>query len=167
MFILWIVGTSLILLGVGTSSCATRCGRCAGWRAPPTPSARDATSRTSSREGAREVQPAALAFLAMRNRIQRQIAQRTAMLAGVSHDLRTPLTRMKLELEMMPEDESGRRAEGRRRTRWSGCWNGYLAFARGEGSEKPEPCDLGALLGEVVRQARRNGGTVDLASRAT
>ena len=52
--------------------------------------------------GAREVRQAANAFLLMRERILRQIEQRTQMLAGVSHDLRTPLTRMKLELALMP-----------------------------------------------------------------
>ena len=55
--------------------------------------------------GATEVRRAAQAFITMRERIERHVAQRTEMLAGVSHDLKTPLTRLKLTLEMMPEDE--------------------------------------------------------------
>jgi two-component system osmolarity sensor histidine kinase EnvZ len=98
----------------------------------------------------------------MKNRIQRQIAQRTAMLAGVSHDLRTPLTRMKLQLEMMRKDE-GVVALKQDVHDMERMLEGYLAFARGEGTEKPEPCDLGALLGDVVRQVSRNGRYVDLA----
>jgi two-component system osmolarity sensor histidine kinase EnvZ len=111
-------------------------------------------------QGAREVRRAALAFIAMKTRIQRQIAQRTAMLAGVSHDLRTPLTRMRLELEMMPDDESVRAMKDDI-VEMERMLNGYLAFARGEGSEKPEPSDLAELIEDAVRQARRSGAQVD------
>ncbi|MSO71628.1 MAG: HAMP domain-containing protein [Alphaproteobacteria bacterium] len=111
--------------------------------------------------GAIEVRQAAAAFLSMRDRIRRQISQRTQMLNGVSHDLRTPLTRMKLQLAMMgdsPEiadlktdvDEMDRMIEG------------YLAFARGEGTEAPRPTAVTPLLQEVVHGARRNGTTIDL-----
>src|SRR6202041_1997216 len=57
-------------------------------------------------EGAAEVRQAGAALMVMRDRLKRQITQRTAMLAGVSHDLRTPLTRMKLQLEMMPASDA-------------------------------------------------------------
>jgi len=87
-------------------------------------------------EGALEVRLAAIAFLKMRDRIQRQIRQRTQMLAGVSHDLRTPLTRMKLALELLHDDPAARElksdvAEMERMV------HGYLDFARGEGTETP------------------------------
>lgn len=161
LFVLWTVGMSLILLGLATMFMRSQVR-------PVRRLARAADAFGKGRdvpdfrpEGAREVRLAALAFLAMRNRIQRQIAQRTAMLAGVSHDLRTPLTRMKLELEMMPkdagiEDLKSDVADMER------MLEGYLAFARGEGGEKSEASDLGELLEEAVRRARRKGGTIDL-----
>jgi two-component system osmolarity sensor histidine kinase EnvZ len=112
-------------------------------------------------EGAVEVRQAARAFLVMRERIQRQIAQRTDMLAGVSHDLRTPLTRMKLQLAMLgdgPEIEElkGDVVEMERMI------EGYLAFARGEGGESPELLDLSATLADLVGQARRAGSSITL-----
>src|ERR1700745_2441923 len=55
-------------------------------------------------EGAVEIRQAAIAFIKMRDRIRRQIRQRTQMLAGVSHDLGTPLTRIKLSLELLRDD---------------------------------------------------------------
>ena len=157
-FVLWTVGTTLILLGVATIFMRNQVR-------PVRRLARAADAFGKGREvegfkpeGAREVKLAARAFLAMKSRIQRQIAQRTAMLAGVSHDLRTPLTRMKLQLET---DARKTKASSRCKDDvddMERMLEGYLAFARGEGTEKPEPCDLGELLGEVVRQAPRNGG---------
>ncbi len=117
-------------------------------------------------EGAQEVRRAAAAFNRMQERIVRFVAQRTAMLAGVSHDLRTPLTRLRLSLAMVPQhgtlhgeelapeisemigdvEEMERMVEG------------YLAFARGEGAEQAQSVDLPALLEEVASSARRAGG---------
>lgn len=112
-------------------------------------------------EGATEVRQAGRAFLIMRDRIRRQISQRTEMLAGVSHDLRTPLTRMKLQLAMLGDspdaaelcadvDDMERMIEG------------YLAFARGEGEEPADLVDVTALLDEVATAARRAGADVVL-----
>ncbi|MGQ9371845.1 ATP-binding protein [Azospirillum sp. A39] len=112
-------------------------------------------------EGALEVRQAAMAFLVMRERIQRQITQRTEMLAGVSHDLRTPLTRMKLALDMLgdgPEVEELKDDVAEMET----MIEGYLAFARGEGTESVQPTDLERLLNEVVNGARREGADVTL-----
>ncbi|GAB5468665.1 MAG: ATP-binding protein [Rhodospirillales bacterium] len=112
-------------------------------------------------EGASEVRQAATAFLQMRARIKRQMTQRTAMLAGVSHDLRTPLTRMKLELAMSPASRSrdGLVADVAEMEHMIAA---YLAFARGEEGEPMVETDLAQLLGEVVEQARRGGGAVTL-----
>src|SRR5512147_3304950 len=162
-FVLWTVGTTLILLGVATIFMRNQVR-------PVRRLARAADAFGKGREvegftpeGAREVKLAARAFLAMKNRIQRQISQRTAMLAGVSHDLRTPLTRMKLQLEMMGQSESESVAALKDDVNeMERMLEGYLAFARGEGGEKPEPLDVAELLDEAVRQARRQGGSIDL-----
>src|SRR5690606_17020417 len=109
--------------------------------------------------GAAEVRQAAMAFTLMRDRIQRQITQRTEMLAGVSHDLRTPLTRMKLELAMFENREV---AEGLRHDvdEMERMLEGYLAFARGEGGEAMVVCDIATLLDEVIDELRRSGARV-------
>src|SRR5262249_9669782 len=96
-------------------------------------------------------------------RTQRQITQRTEMLAGVSHDLRTPLTRMKLALALLGEgtviDElSSDVVEMERMVQ------GYLDFARGEGAETPVEIDLPLLLEEVAANARRDGAEIPLAA---
>lgn len=106
--------------------------------------------------GAAEVRAAGAAFLQMRARIERQIEQRTLMLSGVSHDLRTPLTRMRLELAMLdpsPEvaalqDDLGAMER---------MLNAFLAFARGDATESPQSVDPVALVSEVAARARRAG----------
>lgn len=114
--------------------------------------------------GAREVRQAAAAFLIMRERLQRQIQQRTEMLAGVSHDLRTPLTRMKLQLALLgnkPEakDLAADVAEMEQMV------EEYLAFARGEGTEQAVSVNLPDLLEDVVETAQRNGSSVTLKTK--
>lgn len=110
-------------------------------------------------EGAREVRQAARAFIDMKDRLRRQIHQRTAMLAGVSHDLRTPLTRMKLQLAMMEEtpDVKDLRADIGDMEKMI---EAYLQFARGEGGEEPERTDLNELIERVVRNANRESEQV-------
>lgn len=104
--------------------------------------------------GATEVRQAARAFIAMRERIKRQIAQRTEMLAGVSHDLRTPLTRIRLNLEMAaPDDETPELREIRADlAEMERMIEGYLAFAHGQASEENAPVDLAAVVRTVVAE---------------
>lgn len=112
-------------------------------------------------EGATEVRQASAALMVMRDRIRRTMAQRTAMLAGVSHDLRTPLTRMKLQLAMMPENAQTRGFQSDIAD-MEVMLEAYLAFARGEEAEATVMTDLGGLLGEVVETVRRQHNGVDL-----
>lgn len=111
--------------------------------------------------GASEVRAAALAFIEMKRRIERQIDQRTTMLAGVSHDLRTVLTRLKLELALMPD---GPESEAMRRDvdEMGRMLEGYLAFARGDSGEPPRPTDMQALLGELRDDVARGGDEISL-----
>jgi len=99
--------------------------------------------------GASEVRRAGQSFLKMRSRIQRHLEQRTMMLAGVSHDLRTPLTRLKLQLAMQ-EDSEETRAARQDLMEMETMLNGYLDFARGQGSETPEHVNIHDYLEAVV-----------------
>jgi two-component system, OmpR family, osmolarity sensor histidine kinase EnvZ len=109
--------------------------------------------------GAREVRQAGQSFLAMKNRIQRYVDQRTALLASVSHDLRTPLTRLKLELALA---EPGARVEAMKRdlAEMEHMIDEYLAFARGEGGEALERVTLAPMLDEVSESAAQTGAEV-------
>jgi two-component system osmolarity sensor histidine kinase EnvZ len=113
--------------------------------------------------GAREVRQAAAAFIAMQQRIQRHIDQRTALLASVSHDLRTPLTRLKLELALA---RPGRQVTAMKRdvSEMEHMIDEYLAFARGQGGEAVEVVGLRRLIEEVSEGAERAGASVEVAA---
>lgn len=112
--------------------------------------------------GALEVRAAGRAFLDMRARIERQIEQRTLMLSGVSHDLRTPLTRLKLGLSLMPEDDDVK-ALLADVTQMERMVDEFLSFARGDAMEQMVAVDAVALVSGVVAAAARGGGVVTLA----
>ena len=114
--------------------------------------------------GAEEVRRAGAAFLEMRARIERQIESRTRMLSGVSHDLRTPLTRMKLALAMI--EDAPEAAELREDVaEMERMIEAFLAFARGEAAEEARPVDPVALAEDVAAAARRAGGRVSVAAQ--
>lgn len=119
-----------------------------------------------SPSGATEVRSAGRAFLDMRARIEAMIAQRTLMLSGVSHDLRTPLTRMKLALGMIedgPEVADLRRDVEEMETLLAT----FLDFARGEALDDPAPTDPVALVRALVADTERGGGAVELVAPET
>ena len=106
--------------------------------------------------GAREVRRAAAAFLEMKTRVERAIEQRTTMLAGVSHDLRTVLTRFKLELALLgdgPELDAIKKDVDE----MAGMLEAYLAFARGDLGEQSAPTDMAAMLEELKLDTERHG----------
>ncbi|UWQ16126.1 ATP-binding protein [Jannaschia sp. M317] len=105
-------------------------------------------SRSYWPSGATEVRAAGTAFLAMRARIERHMEQRTLLLSGVSHDLRTPLTRMKLELSMMDAPEAADLAEDV--AAMERIINTFLDFARDEANDSKETVDALALLRGAV-----------------
>ncbi|HUD50949.1 ATP-binding protein [Parvibaculum sp.] len=161
IFIAWMVGASLVLLTVAILFLRNQIRpieRLAE-AAEDFGMGRDVPSFKP--QGASEVRRAAVAFLEMRERIRRQIEQRTAMLAGVSHDLRTPLTRFKLQLAMLrdtPETEE-LRADVREMER---MLEDYLDFTRGHQREASELTELGDLLAEIKNDAERKGHSVAL-----
>lgn len=116
--------------------------------------------------GAIEVRRAASAFNRMQERLRQFLAQRTTMLAGISHDLRTPLTRLRLALAIQhvipPQDLRDMEGDIEDMER---LINIYLSFVRGEGSEQAEPTDLSALLADLCVQIRRTGATISLTTK--
>ena len=161
IFIMWMVGTSLVLFAVASIFMRNQVRPISrlAHAADQFGKGRD-LDITFKPEGAQEVRQAASAFNIMRERLRRQIRQRTDMLSGVSHDLRTPITRMKLELAMLPESEAVAElrddvAEMERMI------EGYLTFARGEDDEAGKHVDLGAIVEDVVAGWRRNNVKID------
>lgn len=163
VFLMWMVGSSLILFAVAVVFMRNQIRPIRRLAAAADSFGKGSDAPGFKPEGAAEVRLAASAFIRMRDRIQRQISQRTEMLAGVSHDLRTPLTRMRLQLAMMPGGED---AEALRQdiAEMEQMLEGYLAFARGEGTEQAQPVDLDRLLREVTNDARRGGRRIVLRS---
>ena len=115
--------------------------------------------------GATEVRQAAHAFIEMRSRIKRHLEQRTALLAGVSHDLRTPLTRLRLQLALMPEGPE-RDDAIKDVADMETMLEEYLAFARGQAAEETERTNLLDVVEAVVADAQREGAPVALIESA-
>lgn len=159
VFILWMVGTSLVLLAIAVYFLLRQVRPMRSLAAAAESFGKGILVVDFKPSGATEVRQAARAFLLMRERIRRQMIQRTEMLAGVSHDLRTPLTRMKLQLEMGLDADAvaALKADVADMERMT---EGYLAFARGEGSEIAVAVDVAELLDEVADDARRNGAAI-------
>lgn len=156
IFILWMVGTSLVLIGVAIIFLRNQIR-------PILKLAEVADAFGKGREvenfrprGAIEVRQAAFAFIEMKRRIERQIEQRTTMLAGVSHDLRTILTRFKLELALL-EDNPEAVALRRDVDEMQRMLEAYLAFARGDIGEQPSLIDVSDMLHEFASDAERRG----------
>ncbi len=169
LFLLWVVGTALLLFGIAALFLRNqvRAIRRLAKAAEAFGLGRD--NGPIKPEGATEVRQAATAFNRMQARIQRFLSQRTEMLAGVSHDLRTPLTRLRLALAILPKtpelaaDIADMTADTDEMERMIA---GYLAFARGEGAEQAQLIDLSSLLEDVASAARRTGAVVELDSPA-
>jgi two-component system osmolarity sensor histidine kinase EnvZ len=169
VFVLWLVGASLLLFGIAALFMRNqvRAIRRLASAAEAFGMGRDIGAIKP--EGATEVRQAAAAFNRMQERIRRFLQQRTEMLAGVSHDLRTPLTRLRLALAMLPagealhQDVADMTADVEEMERMIAA---YLAFARGEGVEQARPTDLTAVLEDVAAGARRAGAQVALAAPA-
>jgi two-component system osmolarity sensor histidine kinase EnvZ len=161
IFILWMVGTSLVLFAVASIFMRNQVR-------PIRRLARAVESFGKGREpeqdfkpeGATEVRQAAIAFNLMSERIRRQISQRTDMLSGVSHDLRTPLTRMKLQIAMLGETPEAQELSANV-LEMEKMIQDYLTFARGEGREPSLECDLSEIVEDLAAKWQAGGVAID------
>jgi two-component system osmolarity sensor histidine kinase EnvZ len=160
IFILWMLGAAVVLLSVAILFLRNQIRpilRLAG-AAEDFGKGRDFDFRP---HGAREVRQAGYAFIEMKRRVERALEQRTAMLNGVSHDLRTILTRFKLSLAMM-EDQPEIEPLQKDVDEMQGMLEGYLAFARGDAGEATVSTDLRVILDELKADAERHGASVSV-----
>jgi len=159
IFLVWMLVTSSLLLGVAVIFLRNQIR-------PIQRLAQAAESFGKGRDvpdfkpsGAEEVRSAAMAFIDMQDRIKRHIEQRTEMLAGVSHDLRTPLTRLKLQLALLGDDQEI--ADMRNDLRdMEHMLDEYLDFARGAGGEEVSETDLAALIKEISEDVARSDRSI-------
>jgi two-component system osmolarity sensor histidine kinase EnvZ len=165
IFLVWMVGTSVVLLTVAILFLRNqirpilRLAEAADEIGKGRPVPQDFRPR-----GAREVRQAAQAFLEMRDRIRQHVEQRTTMLAGVGHDLRTVLTRFKLEVALLG-DRREVAALHNDVNEMQRMLEDYLAFARGDGGEEATATSVGELLAEVNEETLHYGTPVELRIR--
>jgi two-component system osmolarity sensor histidine kinase EnvZ len=112
--------------------------------------------------GPTEVRAVAVAFNQMRRDLERVDRERATFLAGVSHDLRTPLSRLRLGVEMLPADPATRSDIERDIADISGVVDQFMDFARDEGTEAPEPTNLNQYVEAIAERARRAGADITL-----
>jgi len=159
IFLVWMVATSLIVLTVAILFLRNQIRPIVRLADAAEAFGKGREAPNFRPRGAREVRRAAAAFLEMKGRVERAIEQRTTMLAGVSHDLRTVLTRFKLELVLLGE---GPEIEAMKKDvdEMAGMVEAYLSFARGDTGEQSAPADVAALLDELKADAERHGRRV-------
>lgn len=158
IFILWMVGSSLVLLAVAILFLRNQVRPIEQLALAADAFGKGRSVPDFKPYGATEVRSAAQAFITMRARIERYVQQRTDMLAGVSHDLKTPLTRLKLELTMMGGDTSAMREDI---AEMEHMLNEYLDFARGEGGEEAQATDLSEIVQDAAASAAGARGASD------
>ena len=161
IFVMWMVGTSLVLFAVAMVFMRNQVRPIRRLANAVDNFGKGREVPGFKPEGSTEIRQAAAAFNIMRNRIQRMINQRTEMLAGVSHDLRTPLTRMKLQLALLEESAAVEELKTDL-AEMEKMVEEYLAFARGESAESVVVSDVGEILTDIVHKARHDNSGITL-----
>ncbi len=154
IFLFWMVGSALVLLAVAILFLRNQVKPIERLAFAAESFGKGRSIPDFKPHGATEIRRASQAFIEMRERIERYVQQRTEMLAGVSHDLKTPLTRMRLQLAMMPKNSDSEAMQSDV-VEMEKMLNEYLDFARGESGEDAEPTDLAALVDEAVQDVVR------------
>ena len=165
IFLMWMIGSSLVLFAIAIIFMRNQIRPIRRLAIAARSFGMGRGSSEIKPSGAKEVRQATQAFRQMRERISRQFAQRTEMLAGVSHDLRTPLTRMKLQIEMLERTPETRELQDDIQE-MERMIDGYLTFARGEGSESLSKINLASLIEEIVSTERRDGSLINFVNKS-
>ncbi len=165
LFLAWLIGTSLVMIVIAVLFMRNQVRPIRRLAVAVDEFGKGREVPDVSPSGAAEIRSLTTAFNLMRARIGRAIAQRTEMLAGVSHDLRTPLTRIKLQIALLGE---GGRVDDLKSdvAEMESLVEEYLAFAAGEGTEAVVAADVAPILDEVVAGARRDGVAVEFRAPA-
>lgn len=153
-FIAWMIGTSLLLFVVSSLFLRVQ-ARSIKQLAEAAEDFGKGIDTPFKPYGSSEVRKAGIAFTKMKERINRQISERTQMLAGVSHDLRTPLTRMKLQLAMLPKNEDNKEFI-EDISEMEKMLDGYLAFVSGEGGEPNTFVDMNEMILSILNKFRNS-----------
>lgn len=153
MFVIWMVGTSMLLFLVAVLFLRVQVRSIAELAQVAEDFGKGIDNKEFKPYGSSEVRKAAIAFIKMKERIQKQITERTQMLAGVSHDLRTPLTRMKLQVALLPEGED-KTDFIQDIDEMEKMLDGYLSFVSGEGGEKSSFVDVNEMILSIINKFR-------------
>ena len=152
-FVAWMIGTSLLLFLVAVLFLRIQVRSIANLAEAAEEFGKGVDNKKFKPYGSSEVRRAGIAFIKMKERIQRQISERTQMLAGVSHDLRTPLTRMKLQAAMMPDGDDKKDFLSDI-DEMEKMLDGYLSFVSGEGGEKSSFVDVNEMILSIINKFR-------------
>ncbi len=158
-FVAWMIGTSLLLFLVAVLFLRIQVRSIADLAEAAEEFGKGVDNKKFKPYGSSEVRRAGIAFIKMKERIQRQISERTQMLAGVSHDLRTPLTRMKLQLAMLPDDDKNgldKKEFLQDVDEMEKMLEGYLSFVSGEGGEPSTFVDMNEMILSILNKFRNS-----------
>ena len=164
-FIAWMIGTSMLRFVVAGLFLRVQARSMVDLAQAAEEFGRGIDNKDFKPYGSSEVRKAGIAFIKMKERIQKQITERTQMLAGVSHDLRTPLTRMKLQLEMLNEKDKEEMLKDI--LEMEKMLDGYLSFVSGEGGEPSEFVDLNEMILSIINKFRNKDALVRYSTSGT
>lgn len=168
IFLMWVIGSAIVLIFVAVIFLKNQIRAIQRLAIAADKFGKGQDLKNFRPSGALEVRKTAAALIQMKERIARQVAQRTEMLAGISHDLRTPLTRMKLQIALLGK-QHGEDAFLRLENdiiEMEKMVESYLLFAKGEGTEKPVTVQWNAMIAKWVEGYDLHGRHIELVQKS-